>query len=209
MFAARNSKLCTKDCLCLFVCPTGATDTETGQIDPEMCIDGCRLCVDACPSHAIYLVYERLPEKAETEETITEVFAKIIENKAQVFVRAGLLSELSDGSPMSRFLAAVRHSAKVLGEDFIRESGYLFPQRNVLDEFFSSGILQRHFQGKLGGSEAVDKISELIMTALTLRKDAAAAKVFLCNSCGNLMLAEKSEKCSNCSSEDVSEVMVT
>ena len=26
--AVRNLRLCTKDCICLYVCPTGATDTE-------------------------------------------------------------------------------------------------------------------------------------------------------------------------------------
>lgn len=56
MHAVRNIRLCTKDCLCLYICPTGATDTETGQIDAEKCISGCRVCVDACPSHAISLI---------------------------------------------------------------------------------------------------------------------------------------------------------
>ena len=40
MHAVRNIRLCTKDCLCLYVCPTGATDTETGQVDASKCI-GC------------------------------------------------------------------------------------------------------------------------------------------------------------------------
>ena len=31
--AVRNLKLCMKDCLCLYVCPTGATDTENSIID--------------------------------------------------------------------------------------------------------------------------------------------------------------------------------
>ena len=39
-YAVRNLRLCTKDCLCLYVCPTGATDTENSIIDPEKCI-GC------------------------------------------------------------------------------------------------------------------------------------------------------------------------
>lgn len=53
--AYRNLKLCTKDCLCLFVCPTGATDNETGQIDFSKCI-GCGACAKACPSHAITMI---------------------------------------------------------------------------------------------------------------------------------------------------------
>ena len=53
MYAVRNLRLCTKDCLCLYVCPTGATDTENGQVDAKKCI-GCGLCVKACPSHALF-----------------------------------------------------------------------------------------------------------------------------------------------------------
>ena len=30
--AVRNLRLCTKDCLCLYVCPTGASDTENSVI---------------------------------------------------------------------------------------------------------------------------------------------------------------------------------
>jgi hypothetical protein len=32
MYASRNLGKCTKDCLCLFVCPTDAADTETRQM---------------------------------------------------------------------------------------------------------------------------------------------------------------------------------
>ena len=39
-FAVRNLRLCTKDCMCLYVCPVGATDTEDSVIDVGKCI-GC------------------------------------------------------------------------------------------------------------------------------------------------------------------------
>ena len=48
-YAVRNLRLCTKDCLCLYVCPTGATDTENSIIDVKKCV-GCGACADACPS---------------------------------------------------------------------------------------------------------------------------------------------------------------
>lgn len=59
-YARRDSKLCTKDCLCLFVCPTGASNTETGQVDKDKCI-GCGACVNACPSHALKLLPREMP----------------------------------------------------------------------------------------------------------------------------------------------------
>ena len=54
-YAVRNIRLCTKDCLCLYVCPTGATDTENSIIDVAKCI-GCGDCASACPSGAISMV---------------------------------------------------------------------------------------------------------------------------------------------------------
>ena len=44
--AVRNLRLCTKDCLCLYVCPTGAADTENSVIDPEKCVH-CKMCMTA------------------------------------------------------------------------------------------------------------------------------------------------------------------
>lgn len=46
--AVRNLRLCTKDCLCLYVCPTGATDTEDSVIDVSKCI-GCGVCAGGLP----------------------------------------------------------------------------------------------------------------------------------------------------------------
>ena len=51
-YAVRNLRLCTKDCLCLYVCPTGATDTENSVIDADKCI-GCGVCLEHCPQGCI------------------------------------------------------------------------------------------------------------------------------------------------------------
>ena len=50
--AVRNVRKCEKDCLCLYVCPTGASDTENSVIDAEKCV-GCGDCAVKCPKHAI------------------------------------------------------------------------------------------------------------------------------------------------------------
>ena len=62
-YAVRNIRLCTKDCLCLYVCPTGASDTENSIIDVDKCI-GCGDCADACPSGAISMVPKKYPQQS-------------------------------------------------------------------------------------------------------------------------------------------------
>ena len=59
-YAVRNIRFCEKDCLCLYVCPTGASDTENSVIDVEKCI-GCGACTEACPAKAISLVPRQYP----------------------------------------------------------------------------------------------------------------------------------------------------
>ena len=74
--AVRNVRLCEKDCLCLYVCPTGATDTENSVIDPEKCI-GCGACAEACPSGAISLVpKEYPPQQVKTGDVISISFGQ-------------------------------------------------------------------------------------------------------------------------------------
>ena len=69
-YAVRNVRLCTKDCLCLYVCPTGATDTENSIIDVSKC-NGCGDCADACPSSAISMVpAEYPPQQPKTEAVV-------------------------------------------------------------------------------------------------------------------------------------------
>ncbi len=43
-YAVGNIRFCEKDCLCLYVCPTGTSDTENSVIDVEKCIRLRRVC---------------------------------------------------------------------------------------------------------------------------------------------------------------------
>ena len=118
-YAVRNLRLCTKDCLCLYVCPTGATDTENSIIDVAKCI-GCGACADACPSKAISMVpYEYPPQQPKTDG-VRDALKVIIDSKTE----AELVSSKIDG----RLARAIEKSSRLMAEDLCRESGYMLPQ---------------------------------------------------------------------------------
>ena len=128
MHAVRNISLCTKDCLCLYICPTGATDTETGQIDAEKCISGCRLCVDACAQHAISLVPEKYPEQQIKKEEIKHALGVISKSKTQQEVMAYEIAKNSDDPLIKQLANAIGKSNRIMAEDLLREAGFMLPQ---------------------------------------------------------------------------------
>ena len=133
MHASRNIRLCTKDCLCLYVCPTGATDTETGQIDAAKCLSGCRACVDSCPSHAISLVPDDFPPQQVKTDAVVRSLLSLAESKTRQERVALHLTRISDSPVVRQFAEALRQSNHLMAEDLIRESGYMLPQSgNVL-----------------------------------------------------------------------------
>jgi rubrerythrin/NAD-dependent dihydropyrimidine dehydrogenase PreA subunit len=155
MYAVRNIKLCTKDCLCLYVCPTGATDTETGQIDASRCISGCRACVDACPSHAISLVYETYPPQQEKSDYVAARLSRLAIETSAMELSAGALAAQAKSSVEAQLAEAARRSARIMAEDLMREAGYMLPQsqnaqkllkdladENECDDFPRSDVLK-------------------------------------------------------------------
>lgn len=132
MHAVRNIRLCTKDCLCLYVCPTGATDTETGQIDAAKCISGCRLCVDACPSHAISLVPDDYPAQQPKQNSTRHALLDLAQQKVEQEHLANTLSQTA-ATPEARQLAvAVSLSNRLMAEDLVREAGFMLPQSGIV-----------------------------------------------------------------------------
>jgi len=132
MHAVRNIRLCTKDCLCLYVCPTGATDTETGQIDAAKCLDGCRACVDACPSHAISLVPDEYPPQQEKSEAVVQALTALARSKVEQERMAAGTAQTSDDAVARQLATALSMSNRLMAEDLLREAGYMLPQsRNV------------------------------------------------------------------------------
>lgn len=188
MHAVRNVRLCTKDCLCLYVCPTGATDTETGQIDPGKCIDGCRLCVDACPSHAISLVPDEYPAQQEKKEEMVRAMLPLSDSKTRQELAAFKLAEKT-ASPVLRQLAeAIGRSNRIMAEDILRESGYMLPQSGQVAELLT--CLKEGSQPSDFPMETVDKLLSLINGTKKESKEDPAMKKYRCTVCGYIYEGE-------------------
>ena len=156
MVASRNLRLCTKDCMCLFVCPTGATDTESGQIDASKCLDGCRLCVDACPGGAIYLVPRNYPKPQPKGEDVVKALFALAESKVKT---RALANGLGDDYPLAR--KALDFSLEVLAEDCVREGGYMLPQSAVTKEFLKD-LKERYGDDPAFPVKAVERLLDLL-----------------------------------------------
>ena len=167
-YAVRNLRLCTKDCLCLYVCPTGATDTENSIIDANKCI-GCGKCAEACPSSAISIMPKTLPPQQPKEEAVVEALRVLIQSKAAA---EGIASQLPDALSV-----AVERSSRLMAEDLCREAGFMLPQSANTRAFLET---VRNYPGV-----PVDAV-ETLLTTIQFNEKTEAKKMekWKCSICG-------------------------
>lgn len=134
-YAVRNIRLCTKDCLCLYVCPTGATDTENSIIEVDKCI-GCGDCADACPSGAISMVPKTYPKQQDKTDAVIASLKALMRSKSEQ-------AQIAAGLP-GRLAVAIEKSNHIMAEDIIREAGYMLPQSENARDFLEKLLHENH-----------------------------------------------------------------
>ena len=181
-YAVRNVRLCTKDCLCLYVCPTGASDTENSIIDVSRCI-GCGDCADACPSVAISMVPFVYPKQQEKTDEVISVMNALMKSKSkQENISAGLPGKLAK---------ALEKSNRIMAEDIIREAGYMLPQSENTVEFLKSLLLKD--QPEDFPIETVKELIEIISNSKNNIQEEKNMVKYRCTVCGYIHEGEMSE----------------
>jgi rubrerythrin/NAD-dependent dihydropyrimidine dehydrogenase PreA subunit len=172
--AVRNVRLCEKDCLCLYVCPTGASDTENSVIDADKCT-GCGACAEACPAGAISLVPREYPPQQTKTDGVAAALRQLAGSKAEQEELAGELP--------GKLAKALERSNRIMAEDLLREAGYMLPQsgnvRILLEE------MRRYAQEPGFPSEALELLlSSLEFNESVNQKEEETMEKWKCSVCG-------------------------
>ena len=192
--AVRNLRLCTKDCLCLYVCPVGATDTENSIIDVDKCL-GCGMCARSCPSGAISMVPIEYPIQQPKTKQVKAALNKMAQSKSDGEKIALQVAENSENDGLYRLMKAVAKSERLVAEDIMREAGYMLPQSDnthiMLQECIDDPSLVNF------PVEVAEKLLKIIPN--NEKKEVKTMSQFKCKVCGYIHEGEEApEKCPVC-----------
>ena len=180
--AVRNLRLCTKDCLCLYVCPVGATDTENSIIDTDKCT-GCGVCAEACPSKAISMVPVDYPPQQKKAQEVVAAANALAQAKAQEEQAAIQVAKTTEKDGLRRLSKAIAKSSRLVAEDILREAGYMLPQSGNAHE-----LLQELIANPPGEGFPADAATELLRLIpnndTTEKKETAEMEKWKCKVCG-------------------------
>ncbi len=173
--AVRNLRLCTKDCLCLYVCPTGAADTEDSIIDVNKCI-GCGVCADACPGAAISMVPLEYPPQQKKKDTVVEQAVVLAKNKTKEETIAMQLADSADSDAAYRLFKAMEKAIRLVHEDIAREAGYMLPQSGN-----THALLREWVNNPPSDAFPVDAAKELLEIIPDNERKTKKYKCLVCN----------------------------
>ena len=189
--AVRNLRLCTKDCLCLYVCPVGATDTENSVIDVEKCI-GCGICAEACPSGAISMIPAEMPPQQKKSENVVSALNAVAKSKSKQEKMALQLAEDTDKDGFARLMTAFAKSNRLVAEDLLREAGFMLPQSANTHHLLRELIVSPP-TGDFPIEEA-KKLLDLIPCNEDVKKEKPRMRKLKCKICGAVFDAADGEE---------------
>lgn len=189
--AVRNLRLCTKDCLCLYVCPVGATDTEDSIIDVDKCI-GCGICAEACPSKAISMVPVEMPPQQKKDDEVAAVLKALAKSKMKQEKIALQVAETTEKDGLNRLMTAAAKSNRLVAEDLLREAGFMLPQsantHSLLEELIQNPPTKDF------PSDAAKRLLELIPCNETVQKEKTKTRKFRCKICNAVFEVEDGQE---------------